>query len=412
MQALRVAIFLAYKSIIKGNKSTVFLIIFILSLSFINLIFISSILKGIVEAVDRQVINNLTSNIVIDPQEEPAIKDFILHAAETRREIENIPGVISTASHYKLSATLEYDKDKNNKFKVVSGEIVGINPEEEKLVTGVHKSMVAGRYLEGLGVEEIILGGDLAGGYGGEDLISLGGVKVGDKVLLTFSNGVVRNYKVKGVFLARLGFVDRLAFITRQEAESILPIYNNASQILVKIDASNGPNTAEVEQYYRDKIQSLFPNLKVRRWAEFLGAIANISKSFDVISSVVSAIGLAVAAITIFILIYVNAVNKRRQIGILKAIGIKQNIIIGSYIIQALFYTLSGIIIGLILIFYLIEPYFFTHPLKLPIGDTYLALHAAGVILSILSLLMAGLIAGFIPAWQVAREDILKAIWG
>ncbi len=411
MQDLRVAIFLAFKSIIKGNKSTVFLIIFILSLSFINLIFISSILKGIVEAVDRQVIENLTSNIVIDPQEEPTIKDFILHASEIRREIENIPGVLSTTSHYKLAATIEYDRYKNGKFKVVSGEVVGISPEEERRVTGVFRSMVAGRYLEGLGVEEIILGGDLAGGYGGEEIISLGGVKVGDKVRLTFTNGVVRNYKVRGIFLARLGFVDRLAFITRQEAESILPVYNSASQILVKVDA-RGPDKAGVEQYYKDRIQSLVPKLKVRRWVEFLGAMANISKSFNIISSVVSAIGLAVASITIFILIYVNAVNKRRQIGILKAIGIKQNIIILSYIIQALFYTLSGILIGLILIFYLIEPYFLTHPLKLPIGDTYLALHAAGVVFSILSLLVAGLIAGLIPAWQVARENILKAIWG
>ena len=126
----------------------------------------------------------------------------------------------------------------------------------------------------------------------------------------------------------------------------------------------------------------------------------------------VGIIGLTVAAITIFIMIYINVVNKRRQIGILKAIGIKQNIIILSYIFQAMFYSVLGVIIGLFLIFSLIGPYFIRNPIKLPMGDVGLALENNAVILGIVSLILAAVIAGLIPSWNAARENILKAIWG
>ncbi len=408
MQNLKVAIFLAYKSIVRGHKATLALIIFIMSLSFVNLVFIASILSGIIESINKMVINNLTANVVIEPQEEPRRKDFILHARELREQIEQIPGVIATIRHYKLAATIAYDKDKNGKFKFVSGEIVGIDPEQERRVTGFSRTIVAGRYLERVGGNDILLGANLVGGYGGGgEINNLGGVEVGDKVSVTFSNGTARTYKVKGIFNTRFDLIDRLAFVTAKEAESILSVSNNASQILVKTDMAS-----HKEEDYMNRIQAINPALKVRKWTDFLGPLGNISKSFDMITAVISAIGLAVAAITIFILIYINAVNKRRQIGILKAVGIKQNIIIWAYILQAFFYTICGIIIGSVLIFALLAPYFAKHPLPMAAFDVSMSLNPTRIIFSVFSLLFAGIVAGFIPACQVARANILKAIWG
>lgn len=357
-------------------------------------------------ALNKQLKTNLVSNIVIDPQEEPTRKNFIIHAKELEHQIENIPGVVATAGRYKLAGAMAYDKDKNGKFKIVSGEIIGIDPEQEKRVSGIAEKVIEGRYLDRLGRGEIVLGSDLAGGYGGSELTSLGGARVGDKVRVTFSNGMIRNYRVSGIFQVKLGFADRQAFITSREAELVISRYNSASQILVKIPEASS------EDEYINRIQALAPNLKVRKWIDYAGGLADVSRSFNIITLVISAIGLSVAGITIFILIYVNVVNKRRQIGILKAIGIKQNIIIYSYILQALFYAVSGVIIGLLLVFYVIAPFFVTHPLRLPIGETSLALDSRTVIYGILSLLAASFVAGLIPSRRAAKENILKAIWG
>lgn len=408
MRNLKVALFLAFKSITRGQRFTIVLMIFVLSFSFVNLVFISGILNGLTEAIHKQVIDNFTSNIVVDPQEEPERKDFIIHQEELRRQIEQIPGVIATARHYELAGTFAYDKEKNGKYKYISGQIIGIDPEQEKRITRISQNMLDGHYLEGLGIGEIILGSDLAGGYGGiQEFTSLEGAKVGDKVQVTFSNGVERTYKVKGIYKVRFGFVDRLAFITSKEAESVLSVYGNASQILVKVDTSR-----DVEDNYMRRIQAIAPNLKVRKWLDLMGEFLSFTQALDMITFMVSAIGLVVAVITIFILIYINAVNKKRQIGILKAIGIKQTIIVYSYVFQALFYAFCGVIVGSIITFCLLGPYFTEHPLKLPIGDASLSLETSRVLYGILSLLAAGLVGGIIPSWRVAKGNILKAIWG
>jgi len=409
LRNFKLALFLGFKSITKGNKAILALMIFIMSLAFVNLVFISSILNGIIVALNNQIKTNIVSNIVIEPQEEPVKKDYIIHAEELRREIESIPGVAATAGRYKLSATIAYDKNKNGKFIYRPMEVIGVDPESEKNISEIPHKIIEGRYLEGLGTGDIVIGSGLAGGYGGagEEITSLRGARVGDKLKATFSNGVVRDYTIRGIFKVNFDEVDgRMVFITTKEAESILSVSGNASQILVKIDKP------EAEDYSIDQIQKIAPNLKVKKWNDYMGGMGGITESFNMITLIISIIGLAVAAITIFILIYVNVVNKRRQIGILKAIGINQNIIIYSYIFQALFYAIFGVIIGTLLIFYIIEPYFAAHPLSLPIGEIRLALNSQKIIQNILSLLLAAFVAGLIPSWRAAKENILKAIWG
>jgi len=406
LRSPKISFFLASKSVTRGNKGVLALIILIMALAFVNLVFISSILTGIVDAMDKQMVENLYSNIVIDPQEEPTRKDFITHPEKLQQQIEDIPGVVATAPRYRLGGTITYDKERKGEFISVSGQIIGIDPEQEKQVTDIAQKIVDGQYLEGFGSGDILLGAELAGGYGGTvEFNSLGGARVGDKVRVTFSNGTVRDYKVKGIFRTQF-MADELAFITVREAESALSVHRRASQILVKIDATG------TEDHYVSQIQVLAPNLKVRKWSDLTGTLGDVSSSFDMIAFIISAIGLSVAAITMFILIYFNVVNRRRQIGILKAIGIKQNIIVYSYVLQSLFYVISGIIIGLLLVLYLIVPYFANNPLPLPIGGVSLSLTTQQLIYSISGLLAAALVAGLIPSWRAVRENILKAIWG
>jgi len=405
---LKVAFFLGYKSIVNGHKGTIVLMIFILSLAFVNLVFVASILNGITTTINNQIVNNYVANIVISPQEEPRRKDYIVHTKELRQQIKNLPGVTATVAHYKMIATFAYDKNKDGQFKYGSWEVIGVDPEEEPSVTGILNNIIAGNYLEGLGSGDIVLGSDIAGGYGAvEEFKSLGGARVGEKVRLNFGNGATREYTVRGISKVRFILIDQTAYITAKEAKSILQLSDNrASQILVKIDKTGN------EDWYIEKIKEIAPNLKVRKWTEYTSIVGDLTKSFDLIAAMISIIGLAVAAITIFILIYVNAINKRRQIGILKAIGIKENIVIISYILQALFYAISGIVLGLIIMFYFVEPYFIHHPLTFPIGDITLTIKEFQVTQGVFGLLVAAFIAGLIPAWRAARENILKAIWG
>lgn len=401
---LKISFFLAIKSITRSSKITVALIVTILALAFINLIFVSAVLDGFMATMNSQIINNFTSNIIIDPQEEPSKKSFIPHATEVRRKIESIPGISATSSHYKLYGAISYDKSKNGEPKMVTTQIIGIDPEQEKKMTEVSENIAAGRYLEGLGDGDIILGADLSGGYGSvNEFNNLGTVNVEDKVKVTFSNGKTRDYTVRGIFRVRDMAIDQFAFITQREAESILSVRDNASQILIKIDKTG------TEDIYIRQIRDLYPNLMIRKWTYYAGMVQDITDSFGMINLIISMIGLAVVAITVFIFIFINVTHRKKQIGILKAIGIKEKIITYSYTMQALFYATSGVALGLFLVFFVLVPYF--PVLSLSIGDVRLAINQAGMLYSIFSLFVVACFAGFVPSRQAARENILKAIW-
>ncbi|MDD5648337.1 MAG: FtsX-like permease family protein, partial [Dehalococcoidia bacterium] len=139
---------------------------------------------------------------------------------------------------------------------------------------------------------------------------------------------------------------------------------------------------------------------------------SGITQSFDIIKRIVYFIGLVVAGVTIFIVIFIATSSRRKQIGIMKAIGMKEKIVILSYVFLAFFYASVAIGLGMLTLEYALKPYFINHPLLLPMGNVSLLILPADVISSIVSMLAVSIVSGLIPSWSVTRENIIKAIWG
>ena len=113
-----------------------------------------------------------------------------------------------------------------------------------------------------------------------------------------------------------------------------------------------------------------------------------------------------------FIVIFIHVMNKRRQLGILKAIGVRGSMIIGSYVFQTIFYSLLGIIVGLAIIYGVADTYFNRHPLDMGFAKVSLLVNVSSAFQGVLLIMLAGLVAGLIPAWFTVRQSIIKAIWG
>ena len=92
--------------------------------------------------------------------------------------------------------------------------------------------------------------------------MTLGGVHIGEKVQVTYPNGIQREYTVKGIFRAReMMQADHLAFVTRREMVSVLgrPNFSDrASEILVKADSSG------IEESLASQLKALGTDLQVR----------------------------------------------------------------------------------------------------------------------------------------------------
>jgi putative ABC transport system permease protein len=134
--------------------------------------------------------------------------------------------------------------------------------------------------------------------------------------------------------------------------------------------------------------------------------------TFKLISNILKIISLLIAAITIFTITYIDLVNKRRQIGIERAIGIRSAPIILSYVIKAWSYAIAGIGTGFVLFRYAITPVVQHHPFHFPNGPVTLATTWHEMSQDLIILIIVATLAALIPSIRSVRIRILDAIWG
>lgn len=405
------SLFLFYKYVTRGNKGTVVLTILVVSLAFMQINLVTGILSGAVNLIYDQTKTNYVGNIVIQPGKDQwgNSEEYLKQVSLIKRKINAIPGIIGCSSRYNVGSVIEYDPDKTGKdIRTVSWPIKSINPDDEKRISEVHLHMLAGEYLEESDRDQIIMGREISGGYEASlEVQSLKGVNVGDEVTVFYHNGVNRKYTVKGIYATVFPLADMSVYVTNKEMESVLGMHDRASEISIRTD------DAYPEAYYIQELRKAGVELPdIRPWQDFIGLVLGIAQSFDIIKRIILVIGLIVAGVTIFIVIFIATMSRKKQIGIMKAIGMKEGIIVVSYIMLAFFYALLGIGTGMAIIELVATPYFHANPLSFPMGKVSLLIVRSELATSVISMLIVSIIAGFIPSWQVTRENIIKAIWG
>jgi len=401
IKSLKVAMFLALKSIVKGNVGVIVLTIFMLILVTMNLLFVPGLINGANVSMNSILVRTYSGDIIIGPEGD---KTVINHVEDLITRIESIDGVVAASARNDINAYIEFED------KRVSRVVTAIDPAREKEVFEVSKSLIEGKYLDTRDRDQILLGVQVAGGDR-EDIelysSSLRHVHAGDKVVVTYSNGLEKQYTVKGIFDTGFIQTDLQAFVTELEFNSVMPnMYDKASSIRVKLEEGADP------QRVIERIASMGNNLEFQTWEETAGLVESMTESFILINQILNVVNYLVAGITVFIVTYVDVVNRRRQIGIQRAIGIKSHSITVSYLIRALFYAIVGLIIGILLFKYVVIPVEARHPFEFPFGPAYITTQPSYTARMAFILLVVSLTAAFMPVWRVMRIKILDAIWG
>ncbi len=396
---IKVGILSAKSSIKRGNKKTLAFIIFVLALIFMNLVFLPSMIGG-VSGMFTDFMQYPYGDIVIEPMGD---NPYINNADSVLQKVRAVPDVSAATKRLDAGVSIQY------KQKVVGSTITGLLPSEEYDVSNYHNIIVDGEFLGDLARDEIIIGAMLVEGYfGSETYDNLGGVRVGSLVDVTYSNGVVRTYKVKGIMEGTWEGTDLNALIHYKEIQDVFGLDGSeATSVVMRV--KNPQDAAKV----KGKIISVGVNEPVFTNAEKSDAILRQAmQSIDMINVVSKYVSLIIGAALILIIIYINVLNRKREIGILKAVGISPSSIVISYAFISMFYVVMGILAGLVLYFismfyFKANPVMFYENIKL-VPEIQVGL----IINSIFTMLIMSVIAGIIPAWRVSKESILEAIWG
>lgn len=410
---MRVGFFIALRQVKRASIWTNILVVCVMILTFLNLVVVSGILVGLIEGAVRAVKTNYVGDLFISNLRQ---KTYIEKSQEIISTVENLPGVIAATGRYVEGGTVEADykiaKQKpTDKRDEVPTSIAGIDPIAEEKTTKLSRLIVEGSYLEPGDYDQVLLGGLLLSKYLDFDSPSfpvLKNVEVGDKVRVTI-NGNQREVWVKGILRSKVDEIDRRVFFTDSQFRGLIGRNDhNVDEIAVLIDPLL-TSSEEVKSVLLKGGFDQFALIQTQDEAE-PKFIKDMKETFDTLGKVISSIGLIVACITIFIVIFINAVTRRKFIGIMKGIGIYSSSIEWAYVFQAMFYAILGVTIGAAIVFGVLKPYFDAYPIQFPFSDGILVATPMGTITRMIILLAATLVSGYIPVKLITRQNTLDAI--
>lgn len=414
MIPLRVGFFLALKQIKRSNKWTTILIVFVMTLTFLNLVVISGILVGLIQGSEDAFRERYAGDIIISKLVQ---QPYIQHTTDIINTLASTPGVSDYTLRYLQGGKIENDYQnsllKNNEVSAAgSGIFAGIDPVKEDKLFGLSKYLIEGSYLAPNDFDQIVIGANLDYKYTPIDspgFRPLRNVVPGSKVRVTIGS-TTRQMTIKGIIKTKDGELDSRVFINAEQLRGMLGRNDyNADEIAVIVDKKVDPAT--VQKSLMDKGYGQFATIQV--WSEAIPQFLDqIKTTFSILGNLIGGIGLVVASITIFIVIFVNIVTRRKYIGILKGIGITPQTIEMSYIFQSIFYAVCGSVLGMIIVFFFLQPYIAAHPINFPFSDGILVATVSGTFLRAGVLLVATLIAGYVPARLIVRKNTLDAILG
>jgi lipoprotein-releasing system permease protein len=273
--------------------------------------------------------------------------------------------------------------------------VIGVDPELYFRIVTLPEKIVRGS--PRLTNTDILIGTELA-----SDL----GVAVGDKLRISSANGGENTLTVTGIFdLGSKGANQRTTYVALHTAQSLLGLAGGVSTIDVTV---RDVYDAELVAQRITAATAVEADSWIKTNAQFFTAVQAQKTSNTTIRFFV---GLSVAFGIASVLV-VSVVQKSREIGILRAMGISRGQILRVFLLQGGLLGLTGSVGGSAI--GLAALVLWQRYARNPDGTPFfpLAIEPGLFAASLLLATLTGLVAAFAPAMRAARLDPVVAIRG
>jgi len=292
-----------------------------------------------------------------------------------------------------------YDQDPNKADTITALSLEGINPEGERSIRAF--SIVAGRYLENSDTNAVIISRTLA-----DDLK----VDVGGTIRIPSADGTTE-LTVAGILPAQLTTGNEQILVNLPEVQSIL---NEPGKVNI-IDINVDPTALEQR---RAQIQK---NIEAALGSDYqVGALMSGTEMFaslklgQAMFSVFGALALFMGGFIIFNTFRTIVAERRRDIGMLRALGANRRTIIGMILaegfLQGIFGTSIGLLLGYLMAAGIIK---FVGPIMSRFINLNLGTPVVSPALFLGSITLGvgvTVVAGLIPALNASKVTPLEAL--
>jgi lipoprotein-releasing system permease protein len=348
--------------------------------------------------------------ISFDPHVRVTLKSF-----EANTQVDSTANFLNSINGIKTAQTFVDGKSillKNKSYKIVN--IKGIEETTVEEDWGVRTSMFAGEYnlSDSSNSNDAIIGLsvalDLSAKVG--DTLSVTSFNNIEQVAVNFAMPKTFKLVVTGIYRTGKDYEGNLIFTSLKTAQKVLGLKNQITGFELRLnDIDEAEHVKEIisenlneelftiDTWY-DLHKDLYGVMLIERWAAYI----------------ILCLIIAVATFNILGSLTMSVIEKRKDIGVLKSIGVSDKSVLRIFMFEGILIgligTIAGVIIGLAVCILQIEYGFYSLGAKfiidaLPVKIVWTDL----VVISGMSMLLAFL-ASLYPAKKAAKQQVVEAI--
>lgn len=401
---LRFEALLALRLLREGRVQT-WLILSGIAVGVAVIVFVTALIAGLQASIIERTLGT-QAHIKIVPPEERALRALAAGEAEAIAIEQRAQRLRSIGNWPALLAALRQDRDILAAAPIVSGPalarrgaasravaLLGIEPESYLRIVPTHERLLAGRF--DLSGDQVLIGSLLAA-----DL----GAKPGERLRLETSGERARTVTVAGIFELGVRDLDqRLVYLGLKPAQSLLDLPAGITGIDLKVQ-----EIFAAERIAR-RLQAAL-GVQAESWMQtnrnLLDALAAQSSSTRLISFFVA----ISAAFGIASVLAVSVVQKTREIGILRAVGVSRAQVRRVFLLMGAMVGLLGSLLGSALAGALIALWQGAGMNRSARGAFELYVSPELFLAAILLATLVGMLAAAFPARRAARLDPVEAL--
>ncbi len=319
------------------NKLRSFVVIAAIALGLWGGIFSYAFMQGMSDQQINSTIHTETGHIQVNQPKFLLNYDLqtnIKNSVNIEKTIRSFSGVKGVTSSIQLTAMA------STAVTSFGIKINGIDPESFKTVNELNKYIIKGNFFDEKIPNSAIIGQQLA-----EKLHA----DLHSRIVITLQSytGEITYFafKVVGIYkLQNSEYNEQMVFVKKKDLQNAIGFPNGNASVINILLANN-----EITDSLERQIQAKFPNLQVQTWLELSPMMQVMSGTLNQMSMIFVFIILLALAFGIINTMLMAVMDRTREIGMLLSIGMNQKKVFSMIVLETLFLSLSGSIVGLII---------------------------------------------------------------
>jgi len=206
---------------------------------------------------------------------------------------------------------------------------------------------------------------------------------------------------------------DKFAFISLALARTLLDAEGRADRLTILLDDVD--NTELMRTHLQEKLNKSGFDVEIQTWQELSSFYNQVQSMFDMIFGFIFSIVLTVVIMSVANSMGMTVIERTREIGTLRAIGLKRSGVVRLFTVESMLLTMLGCVVGLLIMLGVrwgVNVADITYVPPNSSGKTALMvdLDLGRVMFTFLLMAVVGTLAAYMPARRAAKKDIIDAL--